>query len=317
MIPRALLVLVAFAWWLVPGTASAAPSCAATTVSALSFGSPSLLSGAAVDTTATLSISCSAVASGTFTYCLDLNAGSGGTSGTNRVMTKSGGATLVYNFYQDAARTIPWGSRTNSSLGTVPAVTITGGSAPTGTRTIYGRIIASQQGVAPGAYSSTFSGAQVQFYRLASGQSNCATGTVDSNVAVTSPGFTVSASPIADCTISVGSLNFGTQGSLSALVDASSTMSASCTGSTPYTIGLGNGANSSNPAARKMVSGANSITYSLYLDAARTTVWSTATTASGTGTGSSINHIVYGRVPAQTTPQPGTYGDSVVATLTY
>ncbi|WP_280527698.1 spore coat protein U domain-containing protein [Ciceribacter thiooxidans] len=37
----------------------------------------------------------------------------------------------------------------------------------------------------------------------------------------------------------------------------------------------------------------------------------------GTGTGLTENVSVYGRVPAQSTPAPGTYTDTIVVTVTY
>ncbi|WP_409528142.1 spore coat protein U domain-containing protein [Rhizobium sp.] len=37
----------------------------------------------------------------------------------------------------------------------------------------------------------------------------------------------------------------------------------------------------------------------------------------GTGTGSPQTLTVYGRVPAQNTPAPGTYSDTVVVTVSY
>ena len=40
-------------------------------------------------------------------------------------------------------------------------------------------------------------------------------------------------------------------------------------------------------------------------------------TASGTGTGVTQTLNVYGRVAPQTTPKPGTYSDTVIATVTY
>ena len=71
---------------------------------------------------------------------------------------------------------------------------------------------------------------------------------------------------------------------------------------------------------RKMTSGANTINYSLYQNSSRTTVWGNTVgtnTVSGTGSGLGQALTVYGRVPPQTTPAPGTYTDTIVATVTY
>ncbi|OYR19401.1 spore Coat Protein U domain protein [Brucella thiophenivorans] len=66
--------------------------------------------------------------------------------------------------------------------------------------------------------------------------------------------------------------------------------------------------------------GGATITYSLYRNAARDTVWGDTTgtnTLAGTGTGAAQQLTVYGRVPPQNTPAPGTYTDTVTATITY
>jgi spore coat protein U-like protein len=58
----------------------------------------------------------------------------------------------------------------------------------------------------------------------------------------------------------------------------------------------------------------------MYSNAARTANWgnSTSDDVNGTGTGSAINHIVYGRVPAQVVAlQVGSYSDTVTVTITY
>jgi spore coat protein U-like protein len=137
----------------------------------------------------------------------------------------------------------------------------------------------------------------------------------------TSTSFTVSATNVTQCSVSSTAVNFGSQGLLNANLDATGTISLTCTNGAPYAIAL-NGGNSgaSDPTQRKLVNGANQATYGLYRDSARTSPWgSTSGTnnQAGTGTGVSQNYTVYGRVPPQTTPAPGTYSDTVVVTLTY
>ena len=69
-----------------------------------------------------------------------------------------------------------------------------------------------------------------------------------------------------------------------------------------------------------MTSGAgDSVIYGLYQNAARSVPWGTAnaSTLGGTGTAATQTIPVYGRVPGQVTPPPGTYSDTVVATVTY
>ena len=69
-----------------------------------------------------------------------------------------------------------------------------------------------------------------------------------------------------------------------------------------------------------MTNGSSTINYSLYTTSARTTVWGNTVgtdTVAGTGNGASQAYTVYGRVPAQSTPSPGTYSDTVVLTISY
>ena len=73
-------------------------------------------------------------------------------------------------------------------------------------------------------------------------------------------------------------------------------------------------------AVRKMTSGANTVNYTLYRDAARTLVWGTTIgTDTVTGTGNAANQAItiYARTPTQTVPPPGTYTDTVTVTITY
>jgi spore coat protein U-like protein len=96
---------------------------------------------------------------------------------------------------------------------------------------------------------------------------------------------------------------------------------AGCTNTTPYNIGLDAGTGTgATVAARKMTNGANTITYSLYSDSGRTTVWGNTVgtnTVSATGNGASQTYTVYGRVPSQTTPAAATYTDTITVTVTY
>jgi spore coat protein U-like protein len=126
----------------------------------------------------------------------------------------------------------------------------------------------------------------------------------------------------AQCLInSTSTLSFGTQGVLSANVDQTSTVQIQCTNTTPYTIGLDAGTGTgATVATRRLTGGGATINYSLYSDAARTSVWGTtigSNTVASTGTGASQSFTVYGRIPAQTTPAPATYTDTITVTVTY
>jgi spore coat protein U-like protein len=141
--------------------------------------------------------------------------------------------------------------------------------------------------------------------------------------------FTVSVTIAAACSISATNLAFGTQGVLAANVDQSSTITVNCTDTTPYSVGLDNGLNFSTTRRMKDTgAGTTFIGYGLYTDAGRTNAWTTSsaagsctgganTCALGTGSGANQNITVYGRIPAQVTPAPATFNDTVTATVTY
>ena len=142
------------------------------------------------------------------------------------------------------------------------------------------------------------------------------------SAAITTSNFTVQVTIAAACTInSASTLDFGSQGVLTANVDQTSTLDIQCTNSTPYNIGLDAGTGSgATVAVRKMTSGGNTVNYSLYSDFGHTTVWGDSVgtdTVAAIGNGASQNYTVYGRVPAQTTPAVGTYTDTVTVTVTY
>lgn len=139
--------------------------------------------------------------------------------------------------------------------------------------------------------------------------------------------FQVTAGINTSCTVSGTSLNFGsTIDPLSQAVplDATSTLTVTCSNSTPYTVALNAGANAggaSNFTSRTMKSGSDTLGYQLYLDSGRATVWGDGTASStaknGTGTGSAQTHTVYGRLPSLASVVPGTYTDTVTVTVSY
>ncbi len=140
--------------------------------------------------------------------------------------------------------------------------------------------------------------------------------------ATTTSSFTVQMTITASCTIvSASTLNFGSQGVLAANVDQSSTLQVQCTNTTPYNIGLNAGTGAgATVAIRKMTNGGNTINYSLYTDSGRTIVWGNTVgtdTVAATGNGAAQSYTIYGRVPAQTTPAPAAYSDTITVTVTY
>jgi spore coat protein U-like protein len=74
---------------------------------------------------------------------------------------------------------------------------------------------------------------------------------------------------------------------------------------------------------RQMSSGSATLSYNLYLDAARTVVWGDG--ASGTSqygpmtptSGSTVTVPIYARIPALQNAYVGSYGDTIVATIVF
>lgn len=124
-----------------------------------------------------------------------------------------------------------------------------------------------------------------------------------------------------------GSLTFGDYTNLDNTIDGRSVGSGGggsfglqCSLNTNYSIAIDTGANASG-SQRRMQSGGAFVAYDLYQDGARQVPWgdggASGTVLTGVGTGSDEEVIVYGRVPAQTTPAPGTYLDTVQVTVTW
>ena len=117
-------------------------------------------------------------------------------------------------------------------------------------------------------------------------------------------------------------LDFGTAPNLiNANIDAQSALDVQCTDTTPYDIGLTDGANSVVAGVRRMTDGSSHyVTYELHRDNTYATPWGTTVgtdTKSGLGTGSVVTLDVFGRVPVQAAPVPGNYTDTVDIELTY
>jgi spore coat protein U-like protein len=180
------------------------------------------------------------------------------------------------------------------------------------------RISAGQPTLPAGLYSSSFTGAQTSIAYAYSTVGTCAT--IGTSHATTAP-FTVTATNATICSVNASTLNFGAAGVLRAALDATSSITVTCTNAAPYTVSLDGGlSGATNPAQRKLAQAAQTITYGLYLDAARASAWGDSigvNTASGTGSGLAQTMTVYGRVPPQNTPGPGTYADTVVMTISY
>jgi spore coat protein U-like protein len=306
--------------FLAPTPARAAASCNVT-VGAGNFGSTiSPLTAGTVDTPASLNFSCSGLTPGIpISLCPNLDGGSAGGDGAGgRLLNTSGGVRLPFQIYQDSGRTQTWGSASLLIFGATPTITATPGAGGTinVTRQLYGRIWTTATTV-PGDYSTDFTG-QNFFWGL--NLLSCAGITIGFGAQPAT--FTFRAILVADCQATSSSVEFGSVGVLSANKDGQGGLGVTCTTGTTYSVGLDNGLTGTSPTARKMKKGAEAVTYGLYKNSARDQPWGDLAAgagfvAGGSGTGASQPFTVYGRAPPQSTPSPGAYADTVVATVTY
>jgi spore coat protein U-like protein len=205
-----------------------------------------------------------------------------GATETERFMTGPNGAELGYEVYRDSAYSENWGDTT--------------GTEETGTGdydgTIYAQLNSGQIGP-PGTYTDTV------------------------DTATTSFTLTVTIEP--SCTISANPLSFGNYSG--ALLDATTTLSVTCTDTTPYNVGLNAGTATGATVTTRMMTGPGGalLNYSLYSNSGYSVNWgnSSGSWVGGTGTGGAQTLTVYGQIPANQFPTAGSYTDTIVATVNY
>lgn len=269
------------------------------------------MTGATYTTTGTISVDCGGGLSlGAVGVCVSLGDGSGGMDAQYRYAAGPSGS-LRYDLYSNSGHTTRWTTNLMLSL----------------TLNLFGRATASwpihakaypNAGTAPGSYLSQFVTTDaVITYGLGAILCPLTIGILADTVYVP---FDVRGGVSSSCTLSAGILDFGTKGTLGVQVDGSSSLTVTCNAGAPYVLSLGPGGANGTPLARRMTQGTSFVTYGLYQDANRAVPWGDTAgvdTLSGSGTGAGQAVHVYGRVPVQPTPAPGTYTDTVVATVTF
>ena len=149
------------------------------------------------------------------------------------------------------------------------------------------------------------------------------------DAATATSNLAVSASVAANCTISTAAVAFGAYDPVSAnattALNGTGTVNVTCTSGASTTITLGQGSNPNTGStdaapARRMGDGATHfLSYALYQDSGRSTVWgnTAGTGEANTGSGSQAALTVYGAVTAGQNVPAGSYSDTVVATVTF
>jgi spore coat protein U-like protein len=149
--------------------------------------------------------------------------------------------------------------------------------------------------------------------------------TSSAKAATASANLGVSATVTNNCTISTTALAFGPYdpvvANASTNLDGSGTVTVACTKGHSATIGLGLGSNAAGSVRRMKDAGTNFLTYELYNESTRTTVWTDAGGGLlGTGVAPSKAprpFTVYGRVPSNQDIPAGNYSDTVVASVNF
>lgn len=136
--------------------------------------------------------------------------------------------------------------------------------------------------------------------------------------------FGVSATVLNTCsTVTATAISFGDYDPLSGSnLDSTGNINVTCTSGTPFTIKLNGGLHGSIAQRKMKQDGGNGeLMYGLYKDSNHTTVWgddAAGEAVTGTGTGSSLQKTVYGRVSGgQSSSNAGSYSDTIVVTVDY
>ena len=128
-----------------------------------------------------------------------------------------------------------------------------------------------------------------------------------------------------NCTVSAIPVQFGQYIAIEASpVNAIGSVNVTCSLSTPFTVKLDAGKNSSgsfHPRRLRNISSGATLNYNLYLDSARTKVWGDGTSntfiRSGVGTGMSQQFSIYGRIPGSQNVSVGSFNDAITVIVEY
>jgi spore coat protein U-like protein len=269
----------------------------------LNFGNYSVFSPGPLTANSAFTVMCTP----NQTLTLKLNDGANSASYTPRSMKVGapGTALLNYNLYTDAGLTQIWGDGTggttyyeqyNSSPGNKNFSDL-----------IYGQLPAAADAPA-GTYQDIITATL--------------TSTGGSTLTQT---FTVSATVVAECTVSSFGINFGAYDPIvanaAAPLNSTTVLSVYCTKSTTGAIALDLGSNVSAGVRRMKNAGGAFLNYNIYTDSGYGTVWNTVNTRSATSSSrfTPLNggFTAYGQIAGGQDAAVGAYSDTVVATVNY
>ncbi|CAB3646249.1 MAG: spore coat U domain-containing protein [Achromobacter sp.] len=261
---------------------------------------------------------------------LCFSAGVGTTSPSTAARALGSGAyRMNYNLYTDSGHSQVWGNATTSAPTSVllAGPVLSTGSAST-SFAYYAKLPGSQTtvstvGNANTLYSESYTNTirvDISWGLLASLLVNCPIAAPSQTLYVP---LTVQATVQKNCSINTTNMAFAPQGLLKQAVTATAQITVLCTNNNAFAVALNGGSVAGNVLARKMkhATAADTVSYQLYHDSNYATVWGDGVTGgtalNSTGTGANQQFTVYGRVPAQTTPRPGNYSDTILVTITF
>src|ERR1043165_5106819 len=208
------------------------------------FGSFNTLTGTAVDTTATMTVTCAGGQAQGQRLCISIGGGSA-SDATSRKMT-SGANSARYDLYSNSSRTTLWGSWETGYDTAGVQLDVNRGS--TTNITVYGRFLAAQQAVPAGSYPATLTANPFVRYGNKQGAPNCPTGGLTATAS-----FSATATVLSTCNVGATAVNCGSAGVLTSNNDAQGPLSIQCNSGLPYTVSLDGGSSAAtNPTQRQM-----------------------------------------------------------------
>lgn len=319
--PKVFYTLISFILISLPRD-STALTCSISNISALNFGTIMPLTNNTATTSLTFNYSCTKAITDVLvgaTLCLNIGASSISGQVTSRQMSALGlSSPLSYQLYQNANGSLIWGSQ-YASGGTpiMISVSLSQGVIPvTGSVTIYAQLSANQSNIIPGIYLDTYTTLTASTtINLGVFSTPTTCGTI---VGPTFP-FTVNAIVEKQCIVSSnGDINLGNTINSVTNANGNSSISITCTNTTPFTIGLSPSNNNSLGAGvLKSTTSTDQIPYQLSSNPSGS-VWgnNSPNVISDTGSGVAKPYTVYATVPSANFTL-GNYNDTVTVNVLY
>ncbi len=321
-----LLMLLALLLGAAPARAAGSITCSSAAMTNLVFASVNPLASQ-TNVTATLSYSCTnGDKKNTHSALLCFSIGEPGGAQTNPRLMSSGANKLQFQLYQDAGRTMVWGSQFfGSNTPLQVSITLAASASTNDQATMYGQVLGGQTGAIPGSYQDVYQNGDTALTINDAQSGTAPTSCGGSQASIYFP-FTVSATVSKQCTVTAGAnLSLGTVAPTATNIPGNTSIAVTCSNTTPYYVGLLPSNNNTAGAGVMSGTGGNpsTVPYQLYQNAAFSTAWgNTATSSSagngvaGSGTGVAQSYTVYARA-ASADFQPDTYTDTVVVNVNY